>query len=449
MRRIAFRLLILALSLSCLALTPAPIKPTTIKGKVTDLKTKKPLSGVTVKLSSRSGKAYATAITNAKGSYQISLRLSNRLGEICRLAASKQGYASKAIQSFLRPAKSYAFNFKLKAITQTNHPPSITSIAPEDSSTFLAGASVNIQISASDPDNDPLEYQISIGGSVKKPYSSQNFFLWQTSSADTGSISILCETKDPKGLTASKTISLSIINPTVEEILNRVVDNYALVDDKKMDVTMTSKFGNETGPFGDTIYTRHYFKKPDKQRTETFSDPMRIESSLTEIHLVSGPDSYLIDPVSGAKAHMNIMEDEGLTQEQLNQMDEIYHLSSFLSAHTITRSDTPEDLANGLVTLEIIPNLGYIPYSKLIFQIDYFKGLKVKYLIYLTEDGQDRLIQQIITTSTQQMPNGAWVAQKEEKTGYFKAGNLVTTHEFSNIEINTSLSEDLFKPAAE
>ncbi len=325
--------------------------------------------------------------------------------------------------------------------------PQITNITPADDSEILSGAKVNITTTAVDDDNDPLEYQFSIAGSVKQSWSSANTYAWQTSESDVGLSSVTCEVRDDKGGTASKTISLRVINPTVEKILQKVADNYALVNDKKMDVTMNSKFNNEA--FGSTVYTRHYFKKPDKQRTETFSQPSRSDASKTEIQIAAGPDIYLIDPIHHAKAHQNLLTESDLTQEQLNQMDEIYHLQNFLAAHIITRIDYPDDLAKSLVMIEAVPKTANKIYSKLGIQIDYLKGIRTKSLTYAKENNQDNLKQAIEISNSQQMPNGAWVPKGQVKTLYLTDGNLIMTSTFENVQVNVGLSDYLFDPEKE
>jgi outer membrane lipoprotein-sorting protein len=318
-------------------------------------------------------------------------------------------------------------------------------LTPTDNSTFLAGAKVNIQADIVNPDFDLLQYRFSIGGTIAQDWSGSNTCFWQTSSSDTGTASITCEVKDTKARQISKTISCRIINPTVEEILQKVADNYALIDDKQMDVTMNSKFAAETQAFGETVYTRHYFKKPDKQKTETFESAQRSDSAKTEIHIVNGPDTYLIDPKTNARSQGNILTDSNLTSAQLNQMDEIYHLLDFFNAHFIVRIDNPDDLSKGLVILEATPKTVNNFYSKLGMQIDYFKGLKVKSLTYLKENNQHKLKETLETTASTRLDN-AWVPTKQLKTLYLSEGNLVMTYNFENIRINTNLSDSLFDP---
>ncbi|MDP2766176.1 MAG: hypothetical protein Q8O41_01805, partial [Candidatus Methanoperedens sp.] len=123
-------------------------------------------------------------------------------------------------------------------IVASNKPPVITRILPKNNSVFLAGAAINIKVHAFDPDHDPLQYQFSIGGTVKQTWSSSNTYIWQTSSTDKGSVSITCKVKDLSSNLASKTISIRIIDPTTQEVLEKVADNYVLVNDKKMDITI-------------------------------------------------------------------------------------------------------------------------------------------------------------------------------------------------------------------
>ncbi|MFA4888482.1 MAG: hypothetical protein WC628_02755 [Candidatus Omnitrophota bacterium] len=321
---------------------------------------------------------------------------------------------------------------------------SITSISPADNSTFLAGAKINIQANVFNPGNLALQYQFLIGGLVVRAWSSSSTYSWQTSTSDTGVVNIACEVKDAKGTQTLKTITYRVINPTVEEILQKIVDNYALVNDKKMDVIMISNFNNE--PFGSATYTRHYFKKPDKQKTETFENSQRADSTKTEIHIVNGLDTYLIDPKTRARLNGNILNDAKTTQEQLNQMDEVYHLQDFLNAHFVTRiNDNPDDLTKGIVMLDVVPKIPHNFYRKLLIQIDYLKGLKTKTFTYFEENNQVKLKQTLETTDSI-MLNNVWIPAKQVKTLYLTDGNLVMNYNFENIQVNTNLADELFDP---
>lgn len=411
-----------------------------LKGKVLDQQTQKPIPKASV--SAVSGKIKQSTFTNSKGVYSLQLKVNSpKQPSGYKVSSSKTGYITQTKQIWVRSGKTYTLDFKL---IPANQPPQITSITPPNNSEFLSGASVLITVIASDPEGDALQYQFSIAGQIKQPWSSNNTYTWQTSEADTGLNEIICEVKDSKGAAASQNLSYSIINPTVEETLQKVADNYALVNDKTMDVTITSQFNSES--FGQTIYTRHYFKNPDKQRTETFSNPDRTDNSMTEIQIVVGPTVYLIEPISKSKSKRDISNELNLTQEELNQMDEIYHLQDFLIAHNLSRKNNIQDLTDGLVTIEAIPKTSNGVYSKLELQIDYFKGLRTKSQTYLTENSQDKLKQSIEIVNSEKMSNGAWVSKKEAKTLYLTDGNLKMSFDFTNIQINTGLADYLFDP---
>lgn len=437
-----------AVLFSCLFLNSAFAQSTTaakksfalLKGRVLDQQTQKPISKASVY--AVSGKIKQSTLTNSKGVYSLQLKVnSTKQPANYKVSSSKTGYITQNRQIWVRSGKTYTLDFKL---IPSNQPPQITSITPLSGSEFLSGANVLITVIASDPEGDALQYQFSIAGQIKQPWSSNNAYSWQTSEADIGLNEISCEVKDSQGAAASQNLSYSILNPTLEDILQKVADNYALVNDKIMDVTITSQFNSQT--FGQTIYTRHYFKNPDKQRTETFSNPDRTDNSMTEIQIVAGPTVYLIEPISKSKSKRDISNELNLTQEELNQMDEIYHLQDFLTSHNLSRKDNPQDLANGLVTIEATSKISNGVYSKLGIQIDYFKGLRRKSQTYLSENIQDKLRQSIEIVDSEEMSNGAWVPRKEVKTLYLTDGNLTMTFDFANIQINTGLADYLFDP---
>ena len=221
---------------------PIPKITTTIQGKVFDLDTKNPIPDVKIALSTLAGKAFFSTYTNSSGYYQINVSIPS---DYYFLKASKEGYIPKTILRYLQSGKTYTIDFSLKSISPPNHPPKIIRIIPPNGSTFLAGANIKIRVYAYDPNKDPLEYQFLIGGSIKQPWSNSNTYIWQTSASDTAAVDITCQVRDNKGGQSSKTITYHIINPTIKEILQKVADNYALVNDKKMDVTTNSKFNTE------------------------------------------------------------------------------------------------------------------------------------------------------------------------------------------------------------
>lgn len=322
--------------------------------------------------------------------------------------------------------------------TSPNQPPVINSISPSDNSTFLAGAKINIQINATDPDNDPLQYQFSIGGTIKQPWSSLNTYTWQTTASDVSSVGINCEVRDNKGAVNSRAISCRIINPTVEEILGKVVDNYAKIYDFKADMVLSSTLNGQ--PFGETEYCRYYFKAPNKEKTESFTDSYR--TTKTEVIIIDGSNMYLIDAINRITQEIDFLTEAGISGAQFNQMDIHYNIPNFLNNHTVTRDNAKTDFINLIIALDAIPKTQNNLYSKLELYVDYNKGLLVKSCLYKeNESRQMKLLQTIETVETQRMPNGAWLPRKINKIPVLTSGNLIETATYSNLQINVGLTD--------
>ena len=169
------------------------------------------------------------------------------------------------------------------AAAPVNKAPIINSISPIDGSEFLAGSKIEIKVNATDTENDKLQYQFSVGGTVKQAYSNISTYIWQTSSSDTGAVSITCQVKDSQNSPVLKTIAYRIINPAVDQVLKKISDNYAKISDFSADMEMTSVLDGK--PLGETEYCRYYSKAPDtinktlKEKTETFSDSQRAHKT--------------------------------------------------------------------------------------------------------------------------------------------------------------------------
>lgn len=323
-------------------------------------------------------------------------------------------------------------------------PPEITAVIPGDSSTFLAGAKVSIQINAHDADNDPLECQFSIGGSIKQSWSTSNAYIWQTSDSDTGSVDILCEVKDSnKGTKVSKIASYNIINPTVEEILQSVADNYDNIYDFEADMILSSTLNGQ--PFGETEFCRYYFKAPNKEKTESFSDSYR--ATKTEAIIIDGPNMYLVDTINKIIQQVDLLTEAGISSVQFSQMDIYYDQSSFLNNHTSARNNSKTDFNKMIIAIDAIPKVPNNLYSKLELYVDYNKGLLVKSCLYKeNESRQMELIQTIEVIESQKISNGAWLPIKMVKNPHLTSGALISTLTYINPQINAGLTDLDFDP---
>ncbi|MFA4889581.1 MAG: hypothetical protein WC628_08440 [Candidatus Omnitrophota bacterium] len=312
----------------------------------------------------------------------------------------------------------------------------LTSITPADNSVFLAGVKINIQASVSNPNNEALQYQFSIAGTVMQPWSISSSYIWQTSVSDTAIVNIICEVKDTKGNKASKTISYRIINPTVEEILQKVADNYKLLADFKANMSVTTVLDSQ--PLGKEGYYIYYFKKPDKEKIETYSSSGRTQK--TDITIINGSTMYLVNPVTKITKEINLLEKAKIDANQFKQQDLIYNTLEFINVYTLTRNDNDSDLTNFIIALEAVPKQENYLYEKLEFFIDYNKGLLMKNLLFKNGSLREKLEVQ----ESRLMPNNAWLPVKMIKIPMLTSGNMVSTLTYSDIKINVGLTEDDF-----
>jgi len=433
---------ILLLSLSCLAMTLLPDKTTQIKGKITNSQTELAVSGAAVKLYNSAGRLKAQAKTDSSGAYLLKVKLP-RSSNHYKLTVSHSDYNSQSLSRSLTGGKDYVINFSLSPKPKPNQPPVISSLTPADGSIFLASAKITIKVVASDPDKDNLQYRFSIGGTIKQDWSTADTYTWQTQTSDTGAVGITCEVKDTKAATAAKTIAYSIINPTVQDILKKVADNYGLIYDLKADMTLSSTLNGN--PFGETQYCRYYFKAPNKEKTETYSNATR--SLKTDIIIINGSTMHLVNPIDKIKQQVDLLADANINSSQFNQMDIYYNQKNFLSGHTVTRNNTNTDFNNMIIALDALPNSPNNLYSKLELYIDYNKGLLVKSCLYKeNENKQLELMQTIESEENRQMPNGAWIPVKMKKNPNLTAGILISNLTYTNYQINTGLRDYDFDP---
>ena len=91
-----------------------------------------------------------------------------------------------------------------------------------------------------------------------------------------------------------------IIDPTVEEVLQRLNDNYAKIYDFSADMLINVNLNNQ--PLDKPQYCRYYFKAPQnigenktaaKEKTETFIDAARTVK--TSIIIINGKDMSSIN----------------------------------------------------------------------------------------------------------------------------------------------------------
>ncbi len=109
---------------------------------------------------------------------------------------------------------SKAIDFAIEA--PPNNPPTVTDLAADQPSPQAAGATVTFTASASDPENDPLQYMFLLDGQPRTDFTENPSWTWTTSAADIGPHSIEARARDnnhnPEG-DSSKAIDFAIEAP--------------------------------------------------------------------------------------------------------------------------------------------------------------------------------------------------------------------------------------------
>ncbi len=241
--------------------------------------------------------------------------------------------------------------------------------------------------------------------------------------------------------------SAQVADLTPEKALQKVADNYAKISDLKADETLFSTLNGE--PYGDKLYCRYYFKAPTqesstvREKTDTFSDEAR--NTKTESDIIVGSKFYMIDVENKNIEEQDLLSMSGLKSGQFDQMDMQYHLSIFLDKHILTKDEANTDPGNQIIAINAIPKEPNDLYPKMDICVDYNKGILVKLVFYnKNADGQPELAQTLEVLETKQMPNGAWIPIKMNKTPNISSGHLVTTLEYTDPQINTGLSDEVF-----
>ena len=91
---------------------------------------------------------------------------------------------------------SKAIDFVISA--PPNNPPAVADLAADPASPQVAGATVTFTASASDPENDPVQYMFLLDGQPRTEWLDNPTWAWTTAAADIGSHSIEVKARDNK-----------------------------------------------------------------------------------------------------------------------------------------------------------------------------------------------------------------------------------------------------------
>ncbi|MFA5115744.1 MAG: hypothetical protein WC486_00495 [Candidatus Omnitrophota bacterium] len=101
-------------------------------------------------------------------------------------------------------------------ITVNAHVPEITRIIPYSDTVMTVGDEATIEATAQDLDNDPVQYQFSIDGQVKQPFSSLNTYNYTVEPSTSNTHILKVEVRDDKNGSVSQEVTYNIQNVVID-----------------------------------------------------------------------------------------------------------------------------------------------------------------------------------------------------------------------------------------
>jgi len=416
---------------------------TIIQGKVRDSLTGKPVAAAIVSLQDfplLRKKVRVSTASGADGAFRIESLLP---GGIYRIECRVQGYRQYQGMLNVSCGRSHSYNISLFPLSRpANRAPVIKAVIPEQDTEFLVSAKVRVSVCAFDPEGGPLQYRFLVNESVAKDWGADPVYLWQSPCDRAGEFNIRCQVRDRAGLSSEKAVRCRTIQPTIEEVLNKIKLNYQGITDFSAQMRFESRTGLSRG---NTVkYCRYYFKSPDKERTDTYAKPSA--TGMPEETLIVNAGKLIF--ISGSQRNEADLQGEfAEAGADINLLNICYCPEAFLSGHKVDLSLQVSDPLNLIIGLEAAPLKENALYSKLLLRVDYRRGVVMTYDIYTpVEEGVGmKLWQSIKTLKVGEFPGKIYLPVEMEKKIYFSGGTIYSRISYSQLRLNSGLNEEKFK----
>jgi len=158
--------------------------PVTITGDVDDSLTTVVINGITA---NRSGRTFQVAVPLTLGPNALSLVATSPLGHV----------TTQTLQVILGTI------------------PTITTVQPPDGTKPYAGTTVTVQITATDAENDPLQYQVLLDGTIVMDWTSTNSYSWSPTLNNLGLHTLEARARDGFGGFASQPVDVYVVRQPV------------------------------------------------------------------------------------------------------------------------------------------------------------------------------------------------------------------------------------------
>jgi len=222
--------------------------------------------------------------------------------------------------------------------------------------------------------------------------------------------------------------------PEAATPFKEVVLNQALLNDIKADVT-TQLVIEGTPPINPS-YSKIFAKQFNKLRVDEFTDSS-LTSRVSSTVWVNGEITTL-DEVTGQLYHMGA--DEGLLEIPKDPIKELEtNMATALVYCSIESKGSYVEDGRLIHVIRILPNVSWSSYNWVDLHIDSVRGIYVK-KIYVPVDGPTLNWESLNEIQV----NDHWVVSSIKKEMIVDEIVVTTMTEFSNIEVNTDIPDDIF-----
>jgi hypothetical protein len=173
------------LRVTCAPPAKTNFNPLVVQGSVDDSLTTVTVNGITA---SRTARAFEVSVPLTLGANTLSL-----------IATSPNGYTTTRTYPVI-----------LGTI------PSIQAVQPADASKVYAGMSLTIQITASDAEGDPIEYQVLIDGAPLAAWGSASTQPWTPGLGQLGVRTVTAAVRDAFGGSRTQDVAVFVVRPPIE-----------------------------------------------------------------------------------------------------------------------------------------------------------------------------------------------------------------------------------------
>ncbi len=209
---------------------------------------------------------------------------------------------------------------------------------------------------------------------------------------------------------------------SVEVILGKISDNYALIKDMAATITDTSQVGDNPPK---TALRDMVIKPPDK--TKMISPDVTI--------ITDGDKTTIKEP---GQEPVTLNASDYTVQTTPSQIDYFYHLKEFMEKH---RVEIVSNEGKGVYILEAYPVTEEKLYSKLRLKVNTQDKVELYNEIY-DEKGKLMYRKETLDYSTK---NGITIPTRYQETAYLETGNIVNTARLEEIRLNTGIPDVEFK----